>query len=196
MRILMVAHQAEREQRNNGEMKLEAENSKALERAVNTADHQYLQLADLSRLETIPLDPEADLLLLSVAKFSEVHLRFIMRLMGFSPIPVIVTAEQINQQTLMTLIGCGRITYAPQCISPARVNSVIELALTRFQCANQALLTLKHLREELAEQKFVYLAKSKLQQAGLTEAQAHLKLQKLAMQNGQSLANAAKVLCG
>ncbi|ABV87133.1 ANTAR domain-containing response regulator [Shewanella pealeana] len=196
MRILMVAPHVAVNEQNKDEMKLVPGKVKALELAVNSVGHQFLQLTDLSRLETIALDSESDLLLLSVERFNEVHLRFIIRLMAFSAIPVIVTAEQINQQTLATLIACGRITYAPKCISPERVNAIIELAVTRFECANKIQLTLQELQTELADQQLIQLAKSNLQQTGLSELQAHKKLQQLAMEHGRSLVATAKALCG
>lgn len=162
---------------------------------LESAGHQLQPIENLSAIEKMHLAPSRDLLLLNTERVLDVHVNFISRLMGFSPITVIISAESINDQQLLALLDCGRITYSPKEITVNRLNAVIELARVRFKVANQTLDKIRALESQLASQPVIELAKHKLQAMGLNEQQAHVQLQKYAMQRGQSLACVAKTIC-
>ncbi|QFU22344.1 ANTAR domain-containing protein [Shewanella eurypsychrophilus] len=148
---------------------------------------QVTRLTKLQDIERVPLCNEQDLLVYVCSEMIDVDLQLLLRIMKFAPIPVIVNAKYWQKQALTRLLECGRVTFVPGELEPGRVEQVIELAKLRFSLANEQKQKLLQLESSLEAQKLLAKVKSRLQQNGLSESQAHKLLQKQAMDSGISV---------
>lgn len=112
-----------------------------------------------------------------------------------SPRPVVVFSEDEAGEAMRAALKAGVSAYVVQGLAPQRLLPVMEVARARFE-QDQAL------RRELADavagtgqRKRIEAAKQILmEQLGLSEPQAHRRLQKLAMDRGVSAATLAQQL--
>ncbi|MEC4725760.1 response regulator NasT [Shewanella sp. D64] len=141
----------------------------------------------LSEVERMNLNVSDDVLLLFTTSLSQRYLAFIDRLMRFSAVPLLVSAQNWQQEALKCLLACGRVTFVPGQLEMTRLKSVIELARLRFEGADMQLNKIISLENALRGQKQMAKVKAKLQAEGLTEAQAHKWLQTQTMKQGISL---------
>jgi len=109
------------------------------------------------------------------------------------PRPVIIFAQESDDETIRRAIGAGVAAYVVDGLEPSRFKPVIDVAVARFQ-AHQALKQELHdATKKLSDRKLVDRAKGILMKSrGLDEDAAYVALRRLAMDRSQPLAAAAK----
>lgn len=106
-----------------------------------------------------------------------------------TPLPVLVFAKQETQSLIKSSIKAGVSAYIVNDIQPHRLNSLISVACERFAQHQKLVKELKQTKTLLADRKIVERAKGYLmQQRKITEQEAFTLLRKMAMNNGQTLA--------
>ncbi|AQS36758.1 putative RNA-binding protein [Shewanella psychrophila] len=154
---------------------------------INDTHWQVTSLTKLQDIERVALCDEQDLLVYVCTEIIDVDLQLLLRIMKFAPIPVIVNAKYWQKQDLTRILECGRVTFVPGEFESGRLDQIIELARLRFSLANEQRQKLVQLESSLEAQKLLAKVKSRLQQNGLSESQAHKLLQKQAMDSGISV---------
>ncbi len=140
-----------------------------------------------SEVERMSLTANEDALLLLTSRLTDSALAFMQRLMRYSAIPLLVSAQEWQHEDLKCLLECGRVTFVPGQLDLKRLRSVVELARLRFEGAGTQLEKISTLENALRAQKQMAKVKAKLQAEGLTESQAHELLRSQAMKQGISL---------
>ncbi len=109
------------------------------------------------------------------------------------PRPVIIFAQESDDQTIRKAIGAGVSAYVVDGLEPSRFKPVIDVAVARFE-AHQALKQeLVEATQKLSDRKLIDRAKGILMKSrGLDEEAAYAALRRLAMNRSQPLASAAK----
>ncbi|UFN48221.1 ANTAR domain-containing protein [Roseomonas sp. OT10] len=99
------------------------------------------------------------------------------------PRPVVVFAARAGTDQIGAALEAGVAAYVVEGLSPDRVRPVIEVAILRFR-AHQALRQeLAAARASLEEDRLVSAAKARLMERHrLTEAEAHRRLRRMAME--------------
>ncbi|WP_076409280.1 ANTAR domain-containing response regulator [Shewanella sp. UCD-KL12] len=155
-------------------------------------EYDVTHLIKLQDIERMTLSDEEDVLIFTCVEINDVALQLLLRIMKFAPIPIIVQAQTYQQETLMRLLKCGRVTFELADLDLASVDldrlaQRIELAKLRFSVAHVQQQKIEQLESALDAQKLIAKVKAKLQLNGLTEPQAHKLLQKQAMEAGISV---------
>ena len=109
------------------------------------------------------------------------------------PRPVVIFARQSDQATTRSAITAGVAAYVVDGLDPGRLESVVDVAVARFE-AHQALKQeLAEATQKLSDRKLIDRAKGLLMKSrGLDEEAAYAALRRLAMDRGQPLIAAAK----
>jgi response regulator NasT len=114
-------------------------------------------------------------------------------LSAHNPRPVVVFSEDPAAEPMHQALAAGVSAYVIAGLNPQRLLPVLQVAMARFEQQRALQAELASAQTELSERKRVDQAKRLLMQAlGLTEAQAHAHLRKLAMDRGQRLGDAAQ----
>lgn len=111
------------------------------------------------------------------------------------PRPVVLFIERAAPEQIEAALEAGVAAYVVEGLSPSRVRPVIEVAVRRFR-AHQALRQeLADAQRGLAERDAIGRAKAVLmRQQGLSEPEAHRRLQRTAMDRGLKLGDAAAMI--
>jgi response regulator NasT len=104
------------------------------------------------------------------------------------PRPVVMFVDRSEPGLAEAAVRAGVSAYVVDGLSPARVRSVLEAAMTRFQLMNQLRQDLEKAKADLASRKTIERAKALLmRERGLDEASAYGLLRKLSMDTGRPL---------
>lgn len=111
------------------------------------------------------------------------------------PRPVIIFAQEGDQETIRAAVKAGVSTYVVDGLDPQRLKSVIDVAVASFD-EHQALRTeLAAATKKLSERKLIDRAKGLLMKSrGMDEAEAYAALRKLAMERAKPMAAVAQDL--
>ncbi|NMG73292.1 ANTAR domain-containing response regulator [Aromatoleum diolicum] len=111
------------------------------------------------------------------------------------PRPVIIFAQEGDQETIRAAVKAGVSTYVVDGLDPQRLKPVIDVAVASFD-EHQALRTeLAAATKKLSERKLVERAKGLLMKSrGMDEAEAYAALRKLAMERAKPMAAVAQDL--
>jgi len=105
-----------------------------------------------------------------------------------SPRPVVMFVDRSEPGLAEAAVRAGVSAYVVDGLSAARVRSVLEVAMSRFQLMNQLRQDLDKAKADLASRKSVERAKALLmKERGLDEDQAYRLLRKLSMDTGRPL---------
>jgi len=105
-----------------------------------------------------------------------------------NPRPVVMFVDRSEPGLAEAAVLAGVSAYVVNGFSRARVRSVLEVAMTRFQLMNQLRQDLEKAQADLASRKTVDRAKALLMnERGLDEAAAYGLLRKLSMDTGRPL---------
>ncbi len=109
--------------------------------------------------------------------------------------PVVMFVDRSSPGLAEAAIEAGVAAYVVDGLSPARVRSVLEVAMSRFELMQRLRNDLDKARADLASRKAIERAKGLLmKERGLDEAQAYGVLRKLAMDAGRPLGGVANDL--
>jgi response regulator NasT len=111
------------------------------------------------------------------------------------PRPVIIFAQEGDQETIRAAVKAGVSTYVVDGLDPQRLKPVIDVAVASFD-EHQALRTeLAAATKKLSERKLIDRAKGLLMKSrGMDEAEAYAALRKLAMERAKPMAAVAQDL--
>jgi response regulator NasT len=105
-----------------------------------------------------------------------------------NPRPVVMFVDRSEPGLAEQAVLAGVSAYVVDGLSAARVRSVLEVAMSRFQLMNQLRQDLDKAKADLASRKTVERAKALLmKERGLAEDQAYRLLRKLSMDTGRPL---------
>lgn len=110
-----------------------------------------------------------------------------------APRPVVMFARESDSDQIRAAIRAGVSAYVVDGLEPARLKSIIDVAVARFE-EHQALKTeLAEATKKLSDRKRVEKAKGILMKSrGLDEDAAYAALRKLAMDRGKAMAAVAQ----
>ncbi|HUW36407.1 MAG TPA: ANTAR domain-containing protein [Rhodocyclaceae bacterium] len=109
------------------------------------------------------------------------------------PRPVIIFAQESDDDTIRRAIGAGVAAYVVDGLAPGRFKPVIDVAVARFEAHQILKQELIEATRKLSDRKLIERAKGILmKRRGLDEEAAYAALRRLAMDRSQPLAAAAK----
>lgn len=109
------------------------------------------------------------------------------------PRPVVVFSADAGAAPMRQALRAGVSAYVIDGLHPQRLLPVLQVAIARFEQDRALKGQLETAQAQLSERKGIERAKGLLmKEFGLTEAQAHAHLRKLAMDRGQKLAAVAE----
>ena len=111
------------------------------------------------------------------------------------PRPVVMFVDRSEPGFAEDAVRAGVSAYVVDGLSSARVRSILEVAISRFQLMNQLRVDLSKAKADLASRKSVERAKALLMaERGLDEDAAYKLLRKLSMDTGRPLGAVASDL--
>jgi len=111
------------------------------------------------------------------------------------PRPIVMFAENSDEETIEAAIRAGVSAYVIDGIDPKRLRSIMQVAIARFREYQALRRELDETRTRLAERKLIDKAKGLLmQKKNLSEEQAYQSLRKLAMDRNQRVGEVARNL--
>lgn len=112
-----------------------------------------------------------------------------------NPQPIVMFVDRSAPALAEAAVQAGVAAYIVDGLSPKRVRSILEVALTRFQVMQAMRADLAKAKSDLADRKTVDRAKGLLmKERGLEEDAAYRLLRKLAMDSGRSMGAVAREL--
>lgn len=110
-----------------------------------------------------------------------------------SPRPVVVFAEDASPGPMQQALRSGVAAYVIAGLQPQRLTPVLQVAIARFAQDRELRAQLDLAQTQLTERRTIEHAKRLLmEEIGLTEAQAHAHLRRMAMDRGQKIAEVAE----
>lgn len=109
-----------------------------------------------------------------------------------NPRPVVMFVDRSTPGLAEAAVQAGVAAYVVNGLSPGRVRSVLEVAMSRFSIMQRMRSDLEKAKQDLASRKTIERAKGLLmKERGLDEDAAYRTLRKLAMDTGRPLAAVA-----
>lgn len=111
------------------------------------------------------------------------------------PRPVVLFAEKGQPEQIAAALEAGVAAYVVEGLSPAKVRPVIDVAMLQFRAFQGLRAELHQARATLAQREALDAAKRRLMaEEGLSEPQAHRRMQRLAMERGIKMGDLAKAI--
>lgn len=111
------------------------------------------------------------------------------------PRPVIIFAQEGDQDTIRAAVKAGVSTYVVDGLDPQRLKPVIDVAVASFEEHQAVRAELAAATKKLSERKLIERAKGLLMKSrGMDEAEAYAALRKLAMERAKPMAAVAQDL--
>ena len=113
------------------------------------------------------------------------------------PRPIVMFTDDSSRESIRAATQAGVTSYVVDGIAPARIRSILDVAVSRFE-AHQALIDqLEQTRLELSERKLIDEAKALLiKQTGASEPEVYREMRRAAMDRGLKLADIARQVLG
>lgn len=146
--------------------------------------------ADLSgRIEAL----RPDVILIGTDSPSRDTLENLAVMNAAMPRPVIIFAQESDQETIRAAVKAGVSAYIVDGLDPARLKPVIDVAVATFDEHQAVRAELAAATKKLSERKLIERAKGLLMKSrGIDEAEAHATLRKLAMERAKPMAVVAQ----
>lgn len=110
-----------------------------------------------------------------------------------APRPVVMFARESDNDQIRAAIRAGVSAYVVDGLEPARLRSIIDVAVARFEEHQALKAELADATRKLSDRKRIEKAKGILMRSrGLDEEAAYAALRRLAMDRGQSMAEVAR----
>jgi response regulator NasT len=105
-----------------------------------------------------------------------------------NPRPIVMFVDRSGPGLARTALEAGVAAYVVDGLAPGRVQSIVEMAIDRFQMTQSMRQDLEKAKAELAHRKVIERAKGVLMKMrGLDEEAAYKEMRKLAMDSGRPL---------
>jgi len=113
------------------------------------------------------------------------------------PRPIVMFTDDGSRDSIRAATQAGVTSYVVDDIDPARIRSILDVAVSRFE-AHQALIDqLEQTRLELSDRKLIDQAKALLiKQTGASEPEVYKEMRRAAMDRGLKLADIARQILG
>ncbi|MDO6461303.1 ANTAR domain-containing protein [Granulosicoccaceae sp. 1_MG-2023] len=112
-----------------------------------------------------------------------------------NPRPIVLFTERSDRHTISDAIKAGVSAYVVDGVDPKRLNTIMDVAIAQFREFQAMRSELDEVKAKLADRRDVDKAKGILmQRKGLSEADAYAALRSMAMNNNQSIGEAARSL--
>ncbi|MDB5412392.1 MAG: response regulator [Rubritepida sp.] len=165
-------------------MDAESERAEAVRQGLEAAGCTVVAIApDVADLTARVRASQADVIVCDLDDPSRDALESMRALNRDEPRPVVLFAERGAPEQIEAALEAGVAAYVVEGLAPARVRPVLEVAIRRFR-AHQALRAeLAEARATLEERDLIGRAKRQLiRDEGLSEPEAHRRLQRMAME--------------
>jgi two-component system, response regulator / RNA-binding antiterminator len=110
--------------------------------------------------------------------------------------PIVMFTEADDPEAMRTLVKSGVSAYVVAGCAPARLRSVINVALERFEHEQLQYLAVRTAATKQEDERAIGRAKAYLQRTGLSEADAYAQLRRQAMQERRTIAEVARRVVG
>lgn len=150
---------------------------------------QYSSDTFLKTLEKL----HPDVVLLAMDFPTQEILNSLQYLAQINPFPVVVLTQKSDAISIDIMMQCGVSCCIVGDVNPSRMNSILEVALSRFKYQQRLKSELGEMQRIFLEQKLLTKAKmSLMEQHQLTENEAHHRMRKIAMDTGKKMDHVAK----
>ena len=147
---------------------------------------------DAAGLTELVRATQADIIVCDIDDPSRDALESMRALNRDEPRPVVLFAEKAAPEQIAAALDAGVAAYVVEGLAPSRVRPVLEVARLQFKSHQSLRSELNRVRSTLEQRDLVGRAKQRLmQQAQLTEPEAHRRLQRMAMEKGMKLLDVA-----
>lgn len=158
-------------------------------------DHHYTviaRLASAAGLAAAVARLEPDVIIIDLESPDRDTLEHMASLHRDNPRPVVMFAEQGPADTIERAVRAGVSAYVVDGLNPARVKTIVDVAIARFREYHALRRELEEARTQLADRKQIDRAKGLLMKhRDLSEDEAYRAMRKMAMDRGQRLAEVA-----
>jgi two-component system, response regulator / RNA-binding antiterminator len=110
--------------------------------------------------------------------------------------PTVMLTEDDDAQTMSELLRAGVSAYVVAGWKPARMRSVLNVAVQRFEYERAQFASLREAQQRAQDERIVSRAKSYLQRQGFSEPEAYAQLRTHAMQERCTIAEIARRVVG
>lgn len=151
--------------------------------------HSYYSESIIDQIELY----NPNILILTTDLPSNAMLKELAEVNQLLPLPIVIFAENDSPNVIKQAIKAGVSAYVVSEILPQRIKSIISVANERFKAEQRLKNELKNAKTQLESRKLIERAKGLLmEQKHLTEKESYDALRKMAMNQGNSIANVAK----
>lgn len=158
-------------------------------------DHHYHVIARLSSAAGLAehvarLEP--DVIIIDIESPDRDTLEHMASLHRDNPHPVVMFAEEGDSNSIERAMRAGVSAYVVDGLNPARVKTIVDVAIARFREYQALRRELEETRTQLADRKQIDRAKGLLMKhRNLSEEQAYNAMRKMAMDRSQRLVEVA-----
>lgn len=165
-----------------------------IEQAIAPVSHRLVNVVSPEEDLTLNVErAQPDLLVLDIAEPIPGQLGRIRQLMETHPLPIVIFADQSNNDEVRASVKAGVASYVVDGLKPERVLPVLEAAMTRFVEFEGLKLQRDEAVAKLAERRDIERAKGILmRRRDLGEQAAYDILRKMAMDRGARMVEVAK----
>jgi response regulator NasT len=162
----------------------EAERAEAVRQGLEAAGCTVVAIApDVADLTALVRASRADVIVCDLDDPQRDALESMRALNRDEPRPVVLFAERGDPEQIEAALEAGVAAYVVEGLAPARVRPVLEVAIRRFRAHEALRAELAEARATLEERDQIGRAKRQLQRdEGLSEPEAHRRLQRMAME--------------
>jgi response regulator NasT len=148
---------------------------------------------DAARLTELVRASGADIIVCDMDDPSRDALESMRALHRDEPRPVVLFASRAAPELMADALQAGVAAYITEGLDPARVRPVLEVANLQFKAFHALRQELAQARATLAEREAVDKAKRRMmREQGISEPEAHKRLQRLAMERGMKLVDVSR----
>lgn len=163
--------------------------------SLRNADCEVVHFSgSLMEMEDAIRDEAPDVIMIDTESPSRDTLEHVCLYCQLCPRPVVLFTEDNDSEKLRQAVRAGVAAYVVAGLSPERVRPILETAITRYEVQNELAQELSQTKATLEDKEAVDQAKRQLIKQGLGEEDAYRHLRKLAMDSGDSMADAARKL--
>jgi len=152
-------------------------------------------LENNTRIVQVLASDDVSIVVLSVYALNQCHIELMSLIQQTAPKPVIVFADQCDDDWIMKAVNVGANSIVVDGIEEQRIKKVIEIATARFQRCMTLRDELSSTKQKLEERRDVDRAKGILmKKKKIEEDQAYKMLRKIAMDKNQRIGEVARTL--